>query len=1155
MMRILPYKPMRQEVHSPLNSISANIQGAVSGQLAVGNNIVQIGNVSGGLVYVARDGDKPAIKPRPSPVLMRPRPLRGLVDRETERSEARKAIIAGESIELHAEDGFGKTTLLRSLAHEISDEIFPNGILFITANGLPGADVLQQIFSSFYQSSIPIKLLAGELHTHLHRKKAWIILDNFVGERADLEQIFNTLPSSTFLITSCVRRLWDDTQSMALGGLPEDDAIHLFERELGRSAQADEREALKRLCRTLDRQPLVILQTASVVRSGTESIAALLDQASSSDAILEHTLAKQSPKRRSIVAALAALGSRLSAKQLEEITGLGAEMGSELEALAEVHLLNVEHGMYGLAPNAADKIATTQDLTEWKSKGIRYLADWAQQQKGNADELLQHREPLVSAMREAIRSGLGEEALQLSCALDGTLAMGGLWESWHEVSMLSLEAARITGSRSAEAWALHQLGTRSLCLGELPEAKQYLYEALEIRTKISDKAGMAATRHNLGLVVAGTTEPDEKSDPTAADGGLGSFTKVGLLVMTAIIAAVLVYINIPPPSPKPPRAPTQVVVAPALIMTVPVVQGGEPASIILQMIPVPEGPMSLTLELEEPATGIKISPISAKLGPSQPEATFTIETESVEANEAHTLIARAKRSGGETVAEASALLSIRSITDPLPPRLKRLMVDHKNIGVNTRTRGVVSLDKPATKDITVSLKAAGGLVRLPQVVRIMPGKAESAPFNIIGLKPGNEMITAHFDVSMVEAQLVINRPPPQLKTVKVDPKSIDVNSRTQGVISLDKPSIKDITVSLKTANGLVRLPQSVEITQGKSESDPFNIIGLNPGNETITAVFGGLEAEAQLVIYFLPPQLQTLELSAKSIYVNRRTQGVVSLDRPAIKDITVSLKAANSQVRLPQSVEITQGKAVSAPFNIIGLKPGHEKITALFEGSKAEAQLVINRPPDPVEISQVAFRSNPFVRPRQRIHPLLWGTVTLATPAARDVVVELSTRDIKFVNLQMEPLTILKGRQSAPFKVYPKAAGRAVITARIRGERRTVEGTLTITQSKPSLIPTIRVTPATVVAGQAAEVEIISNQLAPKAGWAVRLTADTRGMFTPFPLNLRIKEGTRSIKFKIYTLSKARIETGGNSVKLTATIEQAESRPATLQIRPQPIIK
>jgi hypothetical protein len=91
-----------------------------------------------------------------------------------------------------------------------------------------------------------------------------------------------------------------------------------------------------------------------------------------------------------------------------------------------------------------------------------------------------------------------------------------------------LRAAREHADAGAEAWALHQLGTRAYCLGDVAGALTALYEALRLREHLHDPAA-AATRHNLDFI-----RGHGEREPTAS--GPGPKTMAALAVLVVVIA-------------------------------------------------------------------------------------------------------------------------------------------------------------------------------------------------------------------------------------------------------------------------------------------------------------------------------------------------------------------------------------------------------------------------------------------------------------------------------------------------------------------------------------------------------------------------------------------------------------------------------------------
>ena len=99
---------------------------------------------------------------------------------------------------------------------------------------------------------------------------------------------------------------------------------------------------------------------------------------------------------------------------------------------------------------------------------------------------------------DARRSG---EVLHLGRLLEGPLVAGARWGAWAVTLERCLDAAKAIGNESAEAWALHELGSRAFCLDEAGTARALLSQAVKLRELLNDNAGAAASRRNLSFVL------------------------------------------------------------------------------------------------------------------------------------------------------------------------------------------------------------------------------------------------------------------------------------------------------------------------------------------------------------------------------------------------------------------------------------------------------------------------------------------------------------------------------------------------------------------------------------------------------------------------------------------------------------------------------
>jgi len=112
----------------------------------------------------------------------------------------------------------------------------------------------------------------------------------------------------------------------------------------------------------------------------------------------------------------------------------------------------------------------------------------------------------LSLVERAVLAGRWEAVVALGRGIERTLVLNRRWGAWTQVLGWILKAAGSLSDQVTQAWALHELGTRSLCLGDLPAAEESLKQALKIREAFGDQAGAAVTRGNLELAM--TMPPD-----------------------------------------------------------------------------------------------------------------------------------------------------------------------------------------------------------------------------------------------------------------------------------------------------------------------------------------------------------------------------------------------------------------------------------------------------------------------------------------------------------------------------------------------------------------------------------------------------------------------------------------------------------------------
>ena len=477
-------------------------------QVASGKYVLQIGSVSGGVVNIAQPGEQPTVKPRPAPVMLRPRPFANLVGRDEEIKSATAAAQSNLPVEFYGEPGLGKTVLLRKLAYPEAADVFPDGVVHLSALNQPLSDLRQSLFDAFYESNPPTVVTEAEVQHGLQGKRALLLLDDVSLSREEVEALLNTAPQCTFIFASNERRLWGDGRALALKGLAPDEGVRLMERELGKDLTGSEEDVAEKLVTALEGKPLHILQAASLARDAGQTLEAVAGQitahtqtgASPAETVQAQAVAALTEAEQKLLQVLATLnGAPLHADHLAEITGI-QDAGAVLENLMKRGLVQAHSPRYSLAGALAQTLQKQTDLTTSAEQALIHFVRWAEANptaEAVAEAALPMRQILAWA---ATRADRAMEILRLARALERTLVRRGQWEAWRQVLQSVLDAARTAGDRASEAWALHQLGSRALCLGDISLAQELLKKALGIRQAIGDAAGAATSGHNLQVL-------------------------------------------------------------------------------------------------------------------------------------------------------------------------------------------------------------------------------------------------------------------------------------------------------------------------------------------------------------------------------------------------------------------------------------------------------------------------------------------------------------------------------------------------------------------------------------------------------------------------------------------------------------------------------
>jgi hypothetical protein len=545
-------------------SIEACVDGQISGQVAVGTHILQIGSIHGGVVHVAAPAETPHPRPRAVPVRLLPRPFPGLVGRAREAGDASAALARGESVEIHGEAGIGKTSLLRRLAHEDSTEAFPDGVVHLFVRGMPPGEVCQGLWDALYECDVPYVPTPATLREDLADRRPLVILDEVTLDGGEVQAVLDAAPAAAFLWSSERRCGPSDVRALRLEGLSAPDALALLERELGRALDPGEREAAAVLCAALGGSPLRLVQAAAAARDDGVSLSVLAGREGA--AVSPST---PPPDDTPVLAALAAFGGAPVGEALlaavAGVEAIGALPGLERRGM----VLRDDGGRWRVVATLLPGLTAAAEAC--RDAAVERAAAWAEEAGdpravgGEADAFV----ALVDAAAEARR---WEAVLRLGRAIEGALPLARRMDAWERVLQRMEEAAQAREDRAAIAHALHQRGTRAAMLAS-PGAGALLRRALGMRQALGDHAAAAVTQHNLHLFFGpppptshGRAPAPSPHNPAASAARTvvprGGAVRWLLGGGAALAAAVVIRATLAHPSPAP-ASPVRVAPAPA----------------------------------------------------------------------------------------------------------------------------------------------------------------------------------------------------------------------------------------------------------------------------------------------------------------------------------------------------------------------------------------------------------------------------------------------------------------------------------------------------------------------------------------------------------------------------------------------------------------
>lgn len=522
-----------------------------------GSRIVRTGNITNSIVVIGDNNrlslneegnaiidrlaqnQRPKIRRRSSPVILgRPSHAINLLDRNLERNTVQGALQPGGCVEIYSAEGFGKTTLLRYLSSQLQ---MPDGMVVID-RGKPLEDVLQELFEAFYHSDQIYKPTQVEYKRRFEKYQALILLDNLSLTREETQVLLDTLPNCVFVLASNERHLWGQGNVIQLAGLPLNDAMALLAQQIGRPLTARELPVAQSICTALQGHPLHIIQIAALVHDEGRPLREAARQIAGADPqqrTLERALANLGDDAKAMLALLATFRKApLPAEHITEILQ-NEKPAPLLRKLLNRGLIKAHSPSYSLTGNLGLYITRNWDLSQWYEITLSHFANWTGR-SNSREQVLDSAQVLMATIENAVALGRWQDVIQIGLAVEPSFVIGTRWGLWEQLLRLLAQAGVALGNRAIEAWTLHQLGSRALCLGNFQEARELLSRALHMRRAIGDRSGAAATRHNLRQLPGGSPPRNSsgpRGGPSSFKGWIIPLTALAIMITTIVVSA------------------------------------------------------------------------------------------------------------------------------------------------------------------------------------------------------------------------------------------------------------------------------------------------------------------------------------------------------------------------------------------------------------------------------------------------------------------------------------------------------------------------------------------------------------------------------------------------------------------------------------------
>jgi len=494
----------------PGSSPTIQVGGNVEGSIVIGDNNFVVNNNHGTIVYKEAQPQVRLRSMAPKP----PRAPRTFLGREREIAALTTLITDRVPVILNGTEGIGKSYLLKRVANEQAAQAFPNGVVFLegidpSGTALAWDDLQQLLFDALFESDPPLKVTFASARTYLSNTSPLVLLDNLQISSEALDSLADLFPQAPILAVPSRGIDSEVFEPFKLDLLPMPEAIELLAARAKIDLDEASRTDLEKACSLLSRFPLALATVGNVIRENelqlTQAIpaleaivpAAVQPVKAAAERSLRFADTFLSADERQMMALAAAAPAVSTSREWLENTAGGSPASQRLENLG---LLQANSPRLRLHAEYASLVLENVDPDEIRNRLLASLLEILHTRSLDFSFVKEELGNILGLMRWAAGQQRWRDVIALGRAVDPFLTLRGLWSAWLETLELVRAAAAGLNERAIEAWALHQLGTRQIGMGDMEQAVSLLRQALEQRKLLGDREGAAYTRHNLNLL-------------------------------------------------------------------------------------------------------------------------------------------------------------------------------------------------------------------------------------------------------------------------------------------------------------------------------------------------------------------------------------------------------------------------------------------------------------------------------------------------------------------------------------------------------------------------------------------------------------------------------------------------------------------------------